>query len=76
MFPYSYWTPSQNAKGCAKFLHDKVSASLLRRPPLPRPMPEKYLIKSPPASLGPLENIKTGGEDPYWLSGPIAYVKT
>ena len=39
-------------------------------------MPKKYLIKSPPAASGPLENIKTGGEDPSRLSGAIGYVKT
>ena len=37
-------------------------------------MPKKYLIKSPPAASGPLEKIKTGGEDPSRLSGAIAYV--
>ena len=55
--------------------------SAARRPPPavrrpPRPMPKKYLIESPPAASGPLENIKTGGEDPSRLSGAIGYVKT
>ena len=48
--------------------------SAVRRPP--RSMPIKCLIKSPPAASGPLENIKTGGEDPSQLSGAIGYVKT
>ena len=37
---------------------------------------EKLPIKVSAGRLGPLENIKTGGEDPSRLSGAIAYVKT